>query len=79
MEKVKLSLEKVEQDALDHLVEAGLFPTREEAARAAILKYAMDIGVLNRKAIWKEVETAKRRKITPKQLEEDLETLENES
>jgi len=79
MEKVKLNLEKAEQEALDHLIEAGLFPSREEAARAAILKYAMDIGVLNRKAIWQEVETAKRRKITPKQLEKDLETLEDES
>jgi len=79
MEKVKLNLEKAEQEALDHLIEAGLFPSREEAARAAILKYAMDIGILNRKAIWQEVETAKRRKITPKQLEKDLETLEDES
>jgi len=79
MEKVKLNLGKAEQEALDHLIEVGLFPSREEAARAAILKYAMDIGVLNRKTIWQEVETAKRRKITPKQLEKDLETLEDEN
>jgi len=79
MQKVRLNLEKAEQEALDHLVEAGIFPSRDEAARAAILKYAMDIGVLNRKVVWQEMETAKRRKITPKQLAEDLETLEDES
>jgi len=79
MQKVRFNLEKAEQEALDHLVEAGIFPSRDEAARAAILKYAMDIGVLSRKAIWQEMETAKRRKITPKQLAKDLETLEDES
>ena len=79
MEKVKLNLEKAEQEALDHLVEVGFFPSRDEAARAAILKYAMDIGVLNRKTIWQEMETAKRRRITPKQLAKDLENLEDES
>jgi Arc/MetJ-type ribon-helix-helix transcriptional regulator len=79
MQKVRLNLEKAEQEALDHLVEAGIFPSRDEAARAAILKYAMDIGVLNRKAVWQEMETAKRREITPKQLAKDLETLEDES
>ena len=79
MERVKLNLEKAEQEALDHLVETGFFLSRDEAARAAILKYALDIGVLNRKAIWQQMETAKRRKITPKQLAKDLETLEDES
>ena len=79
MEKAKLNLEKAEQEALDHLVKAGFFPSRDEAARAAILKYAMDIGVLNRKAIWRAMETAKRREITPKQLAKDLEKLEDES
>ncbi|MDI6753686.1 MAG: hypothetical protein QME78_04740 [Thermodesulfobacteriota bacterium] len=79
MEKVKLNLEKAEREALDHLVKAGFFPSRGEAARAAILKYAMDIGVLNRQAIWQEMETAKRREVTPKQLAKDLESLEDES
>ncbi len=79
MQKIKHNLEKVEQEALDHLVKAGIFLSRDEAARAAILKYAMDIGVLNRKSIWQEMETVKRRKITPKQLDKDLETLEDES
>lgn len=79
MEKAKLHLEKAEEKALDNLVEAGLFASRDEAARAAILKYAMDIGVLSRHAIWQEMEKVKKRKVTPEQLAEDLERLEDET
>jgi Arc/MetJ-type ribon-helix-helix transcriptional regulator len=78
MERLKLHLEKAEEEALNHLVKVGLFTNRDEAARAAILKYAMDIGVLNRQAIWQEMEKVKRRKVTPEQLAKDLETLEDE-
>jgi Arc/MetJ-type ribon-helix-helix transcriptional regulator len=78
MERLKLHLEKAEEEALNHLVKVGLFTNRDEAARAAILKYAMDIGVLNRQAIWQKMEKVKRRKVTPEQLAKDLETLEDE-
>jgi Arc/MetJ-type ribon-helix-helix transcriptional regulator len=79
MDKLKLHLEKAEEEALDHLVKVGLFTNRDEAARAAILKYAMDIGVLNRQVLWREMENVKRRKVTPDQLAKDLETLEDEN
>lgn len=77
MDKLKLHLEKAEEEALDHLVKVGLFTNRDEAARAAILKYAMDIGVLNRQVLWRKMENVKRRKVTPDQLAKDLETLED--
>ena len=79
MDKLKLHLEKAEEEALDHLVKVGLFTNRDEAARAAIFKYAMDIGVLNRQVLWREMENVKRRKVTPDQLAKDLETLEDEN
>jgi Arc/MetJ-type ribon-helix-helix transcriptional regulator len=79
MDKLKLHLEKAEEEALDHLVKVGLFTNRDEAARAAILKYAMDIGVLNRQVLWQEMENVKRRKVAPDQLAKDLETLEDEN
>ena len=79
MDKLKLHLEKAEEEALDHLVKVGLFTNRDEAARAAILKYAMDIGVLNRQVLWREMENVKRRKVAPDQLAKDLETLEDEN
>ena len=79
MEKPKLHLEKAEEKALKQLVEVGLFASPDEAARAAILKYAMDIGVLSRHAIWQEMEKVRKRKVTPEQLAKDLETLEDET
>lgn len=79
MEKAKLYLEKAEEKALDNLVEVGLFVSRDEAARAAILKYAMDIGVLSRHTIWQEMQQVTKRRVTPEQLAKDLEILEDET
>ena len=59
MQKTKLHLEKAEEKALDNLVKLGLFASRDEAARAAILKYAMDMGILSRQVIWQEMEKIK--------------------
>jgi len=42
-----LDPKKAEVKALDNMVEVGLFTIRDEAARASILKYAMDMGVLS--------------------------------
>lgn len=77
--KLKLHFEKAEEEALEHLVKMGLFPNRDEAARAAIIKYATDMGVLSRQTIWQEMGKVKRRKITPGQLTKDLEILEDET
>jgi len=79
MARVELQLERTEEEALERLVRAGLFANRDEAARAAILKYVMDIGVLDRGAIWQEIEKTERRGVTPEQLAKDLETLEDET
>ncbi len=79
MEKEEIHIEKVEEKALNNMVEVGLFASRDEAARAAILKYAMDMGVLSRHIIWHEMEKIKKRKVTPEQLAKDLETLEDEN
>ena len=79
MQKAELRLEKAEDKALDDLVKLGLFANRDEAARAAILKYAMDIGVLSRQVIWEEMGKVEKRKVTPEQLAKDLETLEDEN
>lgn len=79
MQKPKLDLQKAEEKALDHLVKLGFFANRDEAARAAILKYAMDMGVLNRQVIWEEMQKVEKRKVTPEQLARDLETLEDEN
>jgi len=79
MAQVSVRLGKAEEQALDRLVKAGLFSTRNEAARAAILKYAMDVGVLDRADIWREIEKVERRGVSPEQLARDLEALEDEA
>ena len=79
MEKEEIHIEKVEEKALNNMVEVGLFASRDEAARAAILKYAMDMGALSRQAIWQIMEKTKKRKVTSEQLAKDLETLEDEN
>ena len=78
MENKDLHFEKAEEKALDNLVKVRLFASRDKATMDAILKYATDKGVLNREVIWKEMEKVKKRKVTPKQLAKDLETLEYE-
>lgn len=42
-----IKLEKAEEQVLDKMVESGLFSTKDEAARAAIVKYAYDLGIFS--------------------------------
>jgi Arc/MetJ-type ribon-helix-helix transcriptional regulator len=74
-----IKLEKAEEEALEKMVRAGLFPSKDEAARAAIIKYASDIGVLSPETLWNRIIRHKRRKVTPEQLMKDLEMIENET
>lgn len=74
-----IKLEKAEEDALEKMVEVGLFPSKDEAARAAIIKYASDLGILSSEMLWNKIGKYKRRKVTPKQLMKDLEMIENEN
>jgi len=42
-----VKLERAEEDVLKKMVETGLFQSKDEAARAAIIKYASDLGVFS--------------------------------
>lgn len=72
-------LDKIEDEALETMVSIGLFPSKDEAARAAIIKYASDMGILSPEIIWTRITGHKRRKVTPAQLMKDLETVEDET
>jgi hypothetical protein len=74
-----VKLKRVEEDALEKMVRAGLFPNKDEAARAAIIKYASDLGIFSPEMLWNRMSKYKRRKVTPKQLMRDLEVIENET
>lgn len=74
-----IKLEKAEEDVLEKMVRVGLFPSKDEAARAAIIKYAADLGIFSPEMLWNKIGKFKRRKVTPKQLIKDLEEIENET
>lgn len=76
---VTVKLEKAEEDALDRMVKVGLFQNKDEAARAAIVKYASDLGILSPAVLWSKITRHKRRKVAPEQLTKDLKAIENET
>jgi hypothetical protein len=79
MNSTAIKLEKIEEDVLEKMVKAGLFSSKDEAARAAIVKYASDIGILSPIMLWNKIGKYKRRKVTPEQLKKDLKTIEDET
>ena len=76
---IAIKLEKTEEDVLEKMVRVGLFPSKDEAARAAIIKYASDLGIFSPEMLWNKIGKFKRRKVTPKQLIKDHEEIENET
>ena len=76
---IAIKLEKTEEDVLEKMVRVGLFPSKDEAARAAIIKYASDLGILSPEMLWNKIIKHKRRNVTPAQLIKDLEEIENET
>jgi Arc/MetJ-type ribon-helix-helix transcriptional regulator len=74
-----IKLAEMEEDALEKMVKIGLFPNKDEAARAAIIKYASDLGILSPEVLWNRINKYKRRGVKPKQLKKDLETIEDET
>ena len=74
-----LKFKGVEANILDTMVKSGLFNTKSEAIRAALVKYSMDIGIFDRKTIWKQIEEHyPKRRISPAELAKDLDKLEDE-
>jgi len=71
-----LKFRGLEAELLEEMVRLGLFNSKSEAIRAAIMKYAVDSGLLNREDLWKRIKTHKRREVSPKQLEKELQRLE---
>jgi Arc/MetJ-type ribon-helix-helix transcriptional regulator len=81
MKSTKLTLEfrNIEAKMLEDLVEEGLFATKSEAVRSALVKLAIDLGYFNREKLWTEISSGKRRKVTPKRLMRDLEKVRDET
>lgn len=71
-----LKFRGLEAELLEEMVRLGFFNSKSEAIRAAIMKYAVDSGLLGREDLWKRVIKHGRRKVSPDELERDLRSLE---
>jgi len=71
-----LKFRGLEAELLEEMVRLGLFNSKSEAIRAAVMKYAVDSGLLSREDLWKRIKAHKKRSASPEQLEKDLQRLE---
>lgn len=78
MKATAIKIERAQEDVLERMVLLGLFSTKDEAARAAIIKYASDLGLFSPEMLWSKISRHKRRRVTPSQLMKDIEAVGNE-
>jgi Arc/MetJ-type ribon-helix-helix transcriptional regulator len=71
-----LRFKGLEAELLNEMVRLGLFSSKSEAIRAAVVKYAVDTGLLSRSELWRRVEKHPKRSVSPEKLAEDLESVE---
>ena len=69
----------IEAELLEEMIRTGLFNSKSEAIRSAIVKYSLDLGLLRRKQLWARIQKGKPRNVSPKQLQKDIERIEDET
>lgn len=74
-----LKFKGVEAHLLKQMVDLGLFNSKSEAIRSALIKYAIDLNLLDKKTIWNEIQAHKKRTVSAGQILADLETIRNET
>lgn len=73
-----LKFKGIEASLLRKMVELGFFSTKSEAIRSALIKYAIDLNLLDKKTIWREIQAHKKRKVSPEQLAVDIKSIRDE-
>jgi hypothetical protein len=73
-----LKFKGVEAKLLEEMVRNGLFSSKSEAIRAALIHYFIALGMLGREEQWTEIRSFPKRNVTPEKLAKDLEVLEDE-
>jgi Arc/MetJ-type ribon-helix-helix transcriptional regulator len=66
-----------EAELLDRLVRSGLFATKSEAIRAALVKYGADLGLLRARDLWSAIKASPRRRVSLAQLRKDVRKAED--
>ena len=72
-----LKFRGVEAELLDTMVKSGLFNSKSEAIRAALVNYSLQSGFLNKREIWKDIEKHHRRKVSDSILRENIAKIKN--
>ncbi|HLB69265.1 MAG TPA: hypothetical protein VJN63_12570 [Thermoplasmata archaeon] len=62
---------------LDRLVRSGLFATKSEAIRAALVKYGADLGLLRAKDLWTAIMASPKRRVSAAQLRKNVKKAED--
>ena len=66
-----------EAKLLERLVQSGLFATKSEALRAALVKYGADLGLLRARDLWAAIDATPRRRVSPTKLREQVRKAED--
>jgi len=66
-----------EAELLDRLVRSGLFATKSEAVRAALVKYGADLGLLRARDLWAAIKASPRRRVSLTRLRKDIRRAED--
>lgn len=74
-----LKFKGIEANILDQMIKSGLFNTKSEAIRSALVHYSLELGLIGREKLWEEINKFPRRGVSAKQLEKDLVNLEDEN
>lgn len=66
-----------EAELLDRLVRSGLFATKSEAIRAALVKYGADLGLLRARDLWSAIDSRPRRRVSVAKLRDQVRKAED--
>ena len=67
-----LKFRGAESEILEKIVDAGIFNTKSEAIRAALVHYSLELGVLDKGEIWKGISRHPKRHVSDEQLAKDI-------
>ena len=67
-----LKFRGIESDILNKMVDTGIFNTKSEAIRSALVHYSLELGFFDKKKLWEDIEKTPRRHVTPQQLAKDI-------
>ena len=74
-----LKFRGVEADLLNQMVDMGICNSKSEAICSALIKYALDLNLLDAKYMWNEIKSYRVRQISAEQLANDIHSIENET